>query len=97
MSDYFVIFEILLFLGRPFGESFGANVCENGGAKKIQTWGQKESCKENEEKGPGTCFPLNEENLRLPSSAESCRFLIGSSTLCVSLRHGGGYEGYLAG
>ncbi len=81
-----------MFFGRPFGKSFGANVCENGGVKKIQKWSQKESCKENDEKGPGTCFPLKEENLRLPSSAEACRFDIGSSTLCVPLRHSGEYE-----
>ena len=44
---------------------------------------RKTRCKENDEKGPGTCFPLKEENLRLPSSAEACRFLIESKTPCV--------------
>ena len=34
------------------------------------------------EKGPGICFPLKEENLRLPSSA-FCRFAIESYTLWV--------------
>ena len=80
---FFTIFEILTFLGRPFGESFGANAHEHGGRKKSKNRSRKRPCGENEEKGPGTCFPLKEENLRLPSSSEDCKFCIGSNTLCL--------------
>jgi len=34
--------------------------------------------------------PLKRRESSTPSSAEACRFLIESSTLCVPLRHGGG-------
>ena len=83
MVVFLSIFEIFTLFGRSFGESFGANVYENGGVKKSQKWSQKETCKENDEKAPGTCFPLKEENLRLPSSSEACKFCIGSNTLRV--------------
>ena len=58
--------------------------------ERVKTRARKRPCGENKEKAPGTCFPFQEENLRLPSSAEVCRSDIGSSTLCVPLRHGGG-------
>ena len=79
VSDYFAIFEIFEFLGRPFWECFGANAHKNGGVKKSRKKTQKGSRRE---KAPWTCFPLKEENLRLPSS-EFCRFAIGSYTLSV--------------
>ena len=92
MIDFCRFLIFLALFGRPFGESFGANVCENGGVKKSRKMSQKRLCSENDEKGPGTCSPLKEKNLRVPSSAEFSRFLIGSSPLCVPLRHGGGYK-----
>ena len=66
-----------------WGMCVGVNVYEHGGAKKSRRMSRKRLCGENEEKGPGTCFPLKEENLRLPCSAEACRFLIESETPCV--------------
>ena len=80
-----------MFLGHPFRGCLLENAHGNGGGKKSREKRRKMLCNENEETGPGTCFPLKEKNFRLPSSAEVCRFDIGSSTLCVPSRHGGGF------
>ena len=73
----------MTFFGCPFGKCSGTNAYENGRGTKSQHKYPKGSRKENEEKAPGTCFPLKEENLRLPSSSEDCKFCIGSNTHCM--------------
>ena len=79
-------FELLTFAGRPFRECFGANAHENGGGQKQPNGNLKRVTRELQEKGPRTCFLLKEENLRLPSSSEDCKFCIGSNTHCMPER-----------
>ena len=81
--DILSLFDIFNVSGCRSEKSFGAKVYEHRCVKNNKNMIQQKSCKKNNEKGPGTCFPLKEENLRLPSSAEACRFLIESKTPCV--------------